>query len=962
LQYNPNTNDSSFIHTYPAPGNYFVTLTLQDTFGCRSVIPGIVNVPFGAIADAGPDITLCSNDDFQMGTPAIPGQTYQWTPPVNLSNAAIAQPTFSLPLGPITQDSFFYQVTVDDGTCVTFDYTEVLINPSLEISLTPSDPVICIGDSVTLRVTGNLQADFTYLWSTGDTTDSIRVAPDETQSYSVVAFSDGCSSDPVSTVVSVQTGPPATITGVLEACPNGTVTLRAAGGFNYVWSAGGFIGESITLGGLQNDTTVFVIPFDDQGCPGTPDTATVTLLPEPVPNFTADLVCEGSSTNFSDASSIPGGSIAEWSWDFGDGNTSSGPNPQNIFDTPGGYNVTLEVSSDRGCSVSVTQPIVVNASPTADFTVDEVCEGVVSDFTNTSTIEPGFDITGLSWDFGDDAGTGVGNEPSYVYPEYGIYNVTLTAVTGQGCSDSFTRTTFIHPNPVPGFTFDQVCAGRNVLFRSTSQAPGDRDFVQDFSWTFGTTPDPNNPNDFSTLANPERFYDSSGVYLVSLEVTSNNGCTSDTSIEMTVYQIPAADFTYDQTCENERTQFSSMSMTDPATPIAQYFWDLGDSSTTRTGQNVGFRYGPGNYGTYAVSLVVETNVGCTDTMVKEVVINPAPEPSFTTSPVCLLDSSVFVGDSRIALGSIEERFWDFGDGRTTFGRDPLHEYLTDGQYTVVLTLTSDSGCVTSTNRRAVVHPKPELLQIREDSVCFGKPAAVFAVSTPGVEVYWYYNENDSLPFHIGNSLLTDPLPISTTYYLEPVSPQGCINDRTALIATVYDGGDQELVPSDRVVEMPGAIVEFSIGSTVPLEGYNWNFGDRSENVEVANPVHEYQFPGKYPVTVTTVDINGCENTLTDLIEVKYLVDIFTPTAFTPNGDDRNDVYKIGYVNVRDFNIQIFNRWGQMVFESNNPDFEWNGLNQRNQRPVLEGVYVAVIRATDLDGNDLEDSRTITLIR
>lgn len=959
LQYNPNTTDSSFVHTYPAPGNYFVNLVLQDTFGCRSEVPGVVNVPYGAIADAGPDVTLCANDQFQMGTTAIPGQTYQWTPATNLSSATSAEPLFSLPPGPIVQDSFFYTVTVSDGICTTFDYTKVLINPSLDIDIAPANPTICIGDSVTLRASGTLQTDYQFLWSTGDTLDSIRVAPNTSQSYSVVAFNDGCSSSSQVTV-NVQVGPQASITGDTEACPNGTITLQGAGGDSYLWSAGNFSGQSVTLSGITGDSTVYLTAFDDAGCPGPMDSVTLSPLPIPTVGFSADLVCEGSPTQFTDTSSVPGGNIVAWSWDFNDGTGTIGAAPKHTFSQPGVYNISLEATSDRGCRNTAVQQIEVNAAPTVDFTVEEVCEGSPSPFNDATTVEPGTELDTYSWTFGDGANFTGNPNTSHVYKTYGNYNVTLRVTTLEGCVDSFTRTTFVHPNPVSDFTFEEVCEGRNVRFTSLASTAGDRDYVAEWAWDFGQ--DPADPGNFSTEANPRRFYDSTGVYLVNLAVVSNNGCVDDTTIAMTVYETPVADFTYDQTCDNVQTVYTQTATTNPATPIDSYFWDLGDSSTIAEGPTARITYGIGNYGTYPVTLIVGSNVGCTDTITKDVFINPSPAPRFSALPVCLLDSTNFRDSTTLSRGSITERRWEFGDGRITFGFNPTHEYRTDGSYSVRLTATSDSGCVRSTQRNVVVHPIPELLQLREDSVCFGNPAAIYAVSTEGVKVNWYYNENDTMPFHVGNAFLTDPLPVSTTYYVEPESRFGCKDDRTAIIATVYEGADMELVISDEKVEAPGAIVEFKVASTLPISAYTWSFGDGTANQTGPNPVYEYQYPGKYVVRVNTVDQWGCEASLNGLVEVTQLVDIFTPTAFTPNGDNNNDTYRISYVNIRDFQIQIFNRWGQLVFESDNPDFEWDGVNTKNMRPVGEGVYVAVIKAHDLDGNDIEESRTITVFR
>ena len=117
----------------------------------------------------------------------------------------------------------------------------------------------------------------------------------------------------------------------------------------------------------------------------------------------------------------------------------------------------------------------------------------------------------------------------------------------------------------------------------------------------------------------------------------------------------------------------------------------------------------------------------------------------------------------------------------------------------------------------------------------------------------------------------------------------------------------------------------------------------------------------FVVSLKAIDANGCEIEATKVIEVKKIFGVSLPSAFSPNNDGVNDTYRIGYNNIDDFQIQIFNRWGQKVYESQSPDFEWNGRDQ-DQQAVQEGVYVYMVQYTDLDGNSYDESRTITLIR
>ena len=125
-----------------------------------------------------------------------------------------------------------------------------------------------------------------------------------------------------------------------------------------------------------------------------------------------------------------------------------------------------------------------------------------------------------------------------------------------------------------------------------------------------------------------------------------------------------------------------------------------------------------------MQLIVSSSAVCSDTIVQEVFINPSPNIRFVAPGVCYLDSTSCFDSSTVALGNILEWDWDFGDGRTTSGFNPLHEYLAPGTYNVQLTTTSDSGCIQVNSRSINVYEPATFTQLQLDTVCFGYPSAV----------------------------------------------------------------------------------------------------------------------------------------------------------------------------------------------------------------------------------------------
>ncbi|GAB4425350.1 MAG: hypothetical protein OHK0039_43060 [Bacteroidia bacterium] len=961
LNLNPNTSDSSFTHLYPAPGVYTFNLALEDTFGCKINLPGIVDLTTGVTANAGPDVTICSNYQFTLGTPALPGQYYSWSPPGGLNDSTLAQPTFTYADSTSSGQAVFnYVLTVTDSICTTFDYTSVIVNPSLGANIITADSVICAGDSTVLTAVGNLSAGFTYLWSTGDTSQSITVNPTTATTYSVVLFNNGCASDPATITVDVQSGPPPLISGNFRVCPGASTVLTASGGSSYVWSAGGFTGSSITITDLFQDSIVSVVAIDSEGCVGQPGSILLRPYPLPQPAFDADTVCEGSPTLFMSQSDIAEGSIAAYFWDFSDGTPDvSGASPTHTFGAPGIYNVTLTVRSNRGCIDSLTRAVRVESTPDVDFSLTNVCQGLPNAFNSTTTIQAPGSIAGYTWDFGDGSATVPGSNTVHVYDTSGFYNVNLTVVSDAGCSSSFVRTAFVHPIPVADFVIISACEDSLVLASSGSSVGGGLDFINAYAWDFG---DPGSANNTSTLLRPSHVYPQAGVYTVTHSVTTGNGCTDQVVRNVTIYPSPDADFTYDMNCENDRTVFTDNSVADPATPLEYWAWDVGTGDALRLGQTMRYGYEPFGPGLYNVMHAVRTTQGCVDTIYKEVIINPQPNASFAAAPVCLYDSTLFEDLSTIAYGDIVSWSYDFGDGRQSTLPQPAHLYFEPGEYRATLTVVSDSGCFDDYVRTVEVRPLPELIDIRDDSVCFGDQAFLIALADPTVRVLWFYGLDDETPFNEGSSYATPPLPFETTYYVMPQTRDNlrCENVRQPVTGYVYEDEDLALFSSADVVDLPLAVIEFGTGASIPLADWRWNFGDGSTATQ-PNPVHEYQYPGRYAVTVDVTDVNGCQRTLTKTVEVRQVIGISVPSAFSPNGDEINDRLTIGHYNISTFQMSVFNRWGQIIYETDNLDFAWDGTTIQG-KPAREGVYVYVLKAVDFQGNVINESRTITIIK
>lgn len=186
-------------------------------------------------------------------------------------------------------------------------------------------------------------------------------------------------------------------------------------------------------------------------------TQTISIYDLPVALATADSVCEGNATAFTDASTIASGSIANWSWDFGDGNTSNNSNPSHNYVSGGNYNTTLTVTSDNGCTNSLSFPVVVFHNPVADFNTTNICLGLPAEFNDASTVTNDI-INDWQWSFGDDNTADIQN-PSNTYIATGNYTVQLTVTSSNGCNNAVQRNISVYENPLVNFSSTPACFG-----------------------------------------------------------------------------------------------------------------------------------------------------------------------------------------------------------------------------------------------------------------------------------------------------------------------------------------------------------------------------------------------------------------------------------------------------------------------------------------------------------------------
>jgi PKD repeat protein len=422
------------------------------------------------------------------------------------------------------------------------------------------------------------------------------------------------------------------------------------------------------------------------------------------------------------SSSDPDGSVASYSWDFGDGSSITGPNtvtPSHSYSAAGVYTVTLRVTDTSGVSSSTTRQVPVGV--VASFAVTSpppLLQGQSVNFdAGNSLASPGSTITSYNWDFGDN--TSIVNTPnpttSHTYAHYGSYTVTLKVTDTSNATATTTQMVVVHEHPpTASFTVQTAMplAGQPVLFDGSSSSDPDGPITSYF-WNFG---------DGGTAggATPSHTYASYGTYSVTLTVTVADGQTASTTKQVVVKSVPVAAFAVltRNPAVGRPVVFDGSRSSDPTTSIVSYSWDFGDGATG-TGSIPSHAYS--TYGTYTVTLTIIDANGLSNSTSQQVAVHDPPIGRFSVSPAQpVVGSSVgfdATGSSDPEPGAtISAYSWSFGDGATGTGPRVTHTYRKPGSYRVALTVTDTAGTTATAHRvLRIAPPRITRLQLRSNA-------------------------------------------------------------------------------------------------------------------------------------------------------------------------------------------------------------------------------------------------------
>ncbi len=681
-----------------------------------------------------------------------------------------------------------------------------------------------------------------YNWDFGDGTSSTESSPIhfymEDGMYTVtLTASNSCGVSMFTDIVTIATLPvPNFISNEVSGCAPLAVAFEDLSSANtdfWLWE---FPGASPDQSAEQNPIVAYETPgtydvtltvINEVGSNTITIENYITIDPLPIPDFTS--IVDGQTVNFTNTST----DATSYSWDFGDGSSSTEENPAHTYDDGGTYFVELTAINSCG-ELTTTIEIEIAApptAPTAGFGADVImgCAALTVNFSDNSSSN----VEAWDWSFpGGTPSSSTEQNPTVVYNSEGTYDVTLIVTNAVG-ADTLTEVQYIDIDDVPMAGFTSSVNEALVDFTNTSTE------ATSYSWDFGDS-------NTSTEESPSHTYDMDGTYTVIL--TATNACGSVmTEEEITIVTPPVAGFSANTTsgCADLTVAFSDESTAN----ATSWEWTFeGGTPSSSTAQNPSVEYTTA--GMYTVTLEV-TNAAGTNTVSETnyIVVDDVPMAGFTSS---VNDALVDFTNTSTEATSYS---WDFGDSNTSTEESPSHTYDMDGTYTVILTATNACGSVMTEEEITIVTPPVAGFSANTTSGCADLTVAFSDESTANA-TSWEWTFEGGTP---SSSTAQNPSVEYTTAGMYTVTLEVTNAAGTNTVSETNYIVVDDVPMAGFTSSVNEALVDFTNTST-EATSYSWDFGDSNTSTE-ESPSHTYDMDGTYTVILTAT--NACGSVMTE---------------------------------------------------------------------------------------------------
>ncbi len=584
------------------------------------------------------------------------------------------------------------------------------------------------------------------------------------------------------------------------------------------------------------------------------------------------------------------------------------------------------------------------------------CNGFTVNFNGAASVNSNT----YFWNFGDlSTLADTANLPttSYTYADTGVYTVMLVAYDPSGnCYDTAYSDFEIYPlieadisSPAP-----QCFDNNSFDFLAGGTFTTDATFL----WDFGVNASIQN----STQQDPAGIsFSNLGSNAVSLTI-SQYGCSDTFTGDVLTVTKPTAEIgPLNQYCVGYQINFENNS-----TNANAWHWDFGVANILSDTSNL-FEpvYVFPDSGIYNISLIVYNQGICSDTANLNFWVFPLLNPMIEgASDQCLVDNSF---DFTAAGGFTNDATfnWDFGITASTpqsSSQNPQDIVFSQlGNYPVTLTM-SQYGCVKSITDSVGLFPSPEAKFILDGGFGCSPVYTQFIDSSSASTPYLYnWNLGDNNSINISNPSYSYENPGSYTVTLTIITTSGCVDTSTFVYpnaVNVFPYPEAGLIAEPLEASIFSPIITFS--DTAKLEVFCALRISDGTYIEDCDYTHTFNDTGYFKVTQIVKNELNCTDSTSLTVYIYPEFRLFIPDAFTPNEDGLNDFFKPSSIGIKEYDFEIFNRWGDSIFKTSGSQDGWDGSYKGDKSP--QGVYVYLLKVIDIKGNSRTYNGKVVLIR
>ena len=766
-----------------------------------------------------------------------------------------------------------------------------------------------------------------FKWNFGDGNSSIIENPSHlftsSGSYNIsliVENSIGCKDTLIQNNYINILGPTGSFTiSDKEICKNDSIYFlpHVLNTNSFLWDFGNGITSNDTFPSVAYNTSGRFIPSlileDSIGCQYiVPVNDTINVNEVIIDAGINKEICQGDSVQLN---AIGEHAIFTWYPSIG----LSNPNVSNPIANPNTSMFYYVTHTDGFCSeIDSLFVYVHNNIPNANFSTTNLCEGDTTSFLASSGLLT--TNNNYIWSFGQNG--------QFVNSVLNVGNNNITLIVenlDNNCKDSISKNIEIIQNPVADFLIkeNKKCLGETFNFINNSSLNSNI-FLYDFGDNIG----------ISISKNTNYNYLIPGNYQVKLNVISDEGCKDSIVKEVIVYALPEPNFLIENNCEEIGNTFIDISNVENSKiSLIEYSFN-NDIISKDSIANYIFD----GYGFFDVKLTATSLNGCKQSITKTTEVYPNPIAIFTADQFCEGDTTKFTNYSYVENGNIVLYNWIFELERFSNLKDPKYIFTTNGVFDINLTVLSEKGCIATKNKKIEIYRLPIADFEVPENICFEKNFAIkdLSIGFNSTINNWKYNfgdgnvSNNQNPTH--NYININTYDIS----LEVINLQGCKHDTTkSSIIQVHKQPIADFQPSKLFASELFPTIHFYNFSQDAVS-YIWNF-DNGDYAYEKNPEYTFNNIQDYNIKLTAISTFGCSSSITKNINIHPEHTVYIPSAFSPNDDGLNDIFEVKGKGIILFTMQIYDKWGGIIFETTDINLGWNGKDYLGNN-INQGIY------------------------